>query len=59
MADDATDEPGDRWARAGWGEGGKPHLGHSKAEVPGGQPGADVKRHTWVFMGLKLREGAH
>lgn len=38
------------------GEGDKLHLGHSKLKVPGGHPGADVRRHIWVFMGLRLME---
>lgn len=59
MADHATDELGNRGASAGSGEGDKLHLGHSKLEVPEGRPGADVRRHIWVFMGLRLMEGGH
>lgn len=58
MADHATDEPGNRGASASLGEGDKLHFGHSELEVPGGLPGADVRRHMWVFMGLRLREEA-
>lgn len=48
-----------RFLSAGSGEGDKLHLGHSKLEVPGGRPGADVRRHIWVFMGLRLMEEGH
>ena len=46
MADHATEELENRGASAGLGAGEKLHFGRPELKVPGGHPGADVRRRT-------------